>query len=103
MESHTRKLLTIVTEAALEGTLIRDIERLGAHGHTITDARGRGGRGVRNAAWEVSGNIRIEVVCDAETAGAIAAYLQKHYYDNYAMILFKSDVEILRPEKFGKK
>ena len=100
MEDHTRTLLTIVTEAALEGTLIRDIERLGAHGHTITDARGKGGRGVRNACWEASGNIRLEVVCDAEKAGAIATYLQEHYYDDYAMILFVSDVKVLRPEKF---
>ena len=100
MEDHTRTLLTIVTEAALEGTLIRDIERLGAHGHTITDARGKGGRGVRNACWEASANIRLEVVCDAEKAGAIATYLQEHYYDDYAMILFVSDVKVLRPEKF---
>ena len=30
----------------------------------------------------------------------IAAYLQEHYYADYAMILFLSDVEVLRPEKF---
>jgi len=101
MEGHTRKLLTVITEAALEGTLARDIERLGAQGYTITDARGKGGRGVRNADWQVSGNIRLEVVCDDETAYAIAAHLKEHYYEDYAMILFMSDVWILRPEKFG--
>ena len=100
MEGHTRKLLTIVTEAALEATLVQDIERLGAHGYTITDARGKGGRGVRNAGWETSANIRIEVVCDAETAAAIAAYVREHYFDDYAMILITSDVEVLRPKKF---
>ncbi|WP_104132242.1 transcriptional regulator [Cryobacterium sp. M91] len=100
MQSHTRKLLTVVTEAALEGTLVRDIDRLHAHGYTITDARGKGSRGTRNAGWETNGNIRIEVVCDAATAEGIAAHFQEHYYDNYAMILFVSDVEVLRPEKF---
>lgn len=100
MEGHMRKLLTIVTEAAIEGILIRDIERLGAHGYTITDARGKGGRGVRNAGWTATGNIRMEVICDADTAATIATYLQKHYYDNYAMILFLSSVDVLRPEKF---
>ena len=95
-----RKLLTIVTEAALERELVREIERLGAHGYTVTDARGKGGRGIRDAGWEVSANIRIEVVCTAETAHAIAAALRERYYDNYAMILFISDVEVLRPEKF---
>ncbi|MCB1963722.1 MAG: transcriptional regulator [Rhodocyclaceae bacterium] len=97
---HMRKLLTIVTEAAIESTLVRDLERLGAHGYTITEARGKGSRGVRNAGWDASSNIRIEVVCSADTAAAIAAHLQQHYYANYAMIIFMSDVEVLRPEKF---
>lgn len=100
MDDHTRKLLTIVTEAALEGTLTRDIERLGAHGHTVTDARGRGSRGARNAGWDASGNIRVEVVCDAEMADVIVAHLQEHYYDDYAMIVFVSDIRVLRPDKF---
>lgn len=100
MEDHTRKLLTVVTEAALENSLIRDLDRLGAHGYTIVDARGKGSRGVRNASWDASGNIRIEVVCDEQTAHTIAAHLQAHYYDDYAMVLFMSDIEVLRPEKF---
>lgn len=100
VEYHTRKLLTVITEAALEGILVRDIERLDAHGYTITDARGNGSRGVRDASWQASGNIRIEVVCDAKTAEAIAAHLQAHYYDDYAMVLFVSDIDVLRPEKF---
>ena len=100
MHTERRKLLTIVAEALLEQRMIKDLERLGAHGYTLTDARGKGGRGVRNAGWERSGNIRIEVVCDATTAAAIAGHLQDHYYDNYAMILFIGDVEVLRPEKF---
>ncbi len=100
MSLEHRKLLTIVTEAALERELAREIERLGAHGYTITDARGKGGRGIRDAGWEVSANIRIEVICTADTAHAIAAALRERYYNNYAMILFIGDVEVLRPDKF---
>lgn len=100
MHTKRRKLLTIVTEALLEQRMVKDLERLGAHGYTITDARGKGGRGVRDAGWESSGNIRIEVVCESTTATAIAEHLKEHYYDNYAMILFIGEVEVLRPEKF---
>jgi nitrogen regulatory protein PII len=95
-----RKLLTIITEAAVEATLIQDLERLGAHGYTVSDARGKGSRGVRSSAWDASSNIRIEVVCDEATADAIAAHLQARYYAHYAMILFMADVAVLRPEKF---
>ena len=100
MDGKMRKLLTIVTEAAIEKSVIRDIERKGAHGYTITDARGKGDRGVRDASWETSGNIRIEVVCSEETAEMITAHLKAQYYENYAMIMFMSDVVVLRPEKF---
>lgn len=100
MHTEARTLITIVTEAALERRITDDIRRLGAHGYTISEARGEGSRGVRNAGWEASSNIRIEVVCDAPTAQAIAAHLRAHYYDHYAMILFMSEVGVLRPEKF---
>lgn len=99
-ESGMRKLLTIVCEAALEDTLLRDLEALGARGYTVTDARGKGSRGRRDATWGPLANIRIEVLCNAPTAGAISEALRERYYDNYSMVLFVADVEVLRPEKF---
>lgn len=100
MHTERRKLLTIVAEASLEQRLVKDLEGLGAHGYTITDARGKGSRGARSASWGLSANIRVEVVCDAATAAAMGAHLKDRYYDHYAMILFIGDVDVLRPEKF---
>lgn len=100
MNGTMRKLLTIITEAALESILIKEIEALGARGYTITDARGKGRRGPRDAAWDESSNIRIEILCDAGIADAIARHLQVRYYDDYGMVLFVNDVSVLRPEKF---
>ena len=100
MEMTARRLLTIVTEATLEGTLVRDLETLGAHGYTITDARGKGSRGTRDATWTAQANIRIEVLCDAATASAICTALRERYYDNYSMVLYVGTVDVLRPEKF---
>jgi len=51
MQTDRRKLITIITEAALEHNLVDDVERLGARGYTITDVRGKGSRGVRDAGW----------------------------------------------------
>ena len=96
-----RKLLTIITEALLENELCELIEKLGATGYTVTNARGSGSRGVRDAGWTSSGNIRVEVVCTKELADAIAENLRGKYYDHYAMIIFESDVRVLRPEKFS--
>ena len=100
METTNRKLLTIVSEAALEETLVRDIEALGARGYTITDARGKGSHGKRDASWTADANIRIEVLCDVRTAHVIGAALRERYYANYSMVMYLSEVEVLRPEKF---
>ena len=64
MPGTTRKLLTVICEAGLESRLAEDVMQLGAHGYTVTDARGRGSRGVRNAAWESVANIRLEASTD---------------------------------------
>ena len=95
-----RKLLTIITEASLERRLVADIKARGAHGYTITEARGEGTRGVRESGFEKAGNIRIEILCEAVVAERIAGWLKERYYRDYAMILFTHDVEVLRPEKF---
>ncbi|MDO8279029.1 MAG: transcriptional regulator [Burkholderiaceae bacterium] len=97
---HLRKLLTIICEASLEITLLRELESLGARGYTVTDARGKGNRGRRDATWGPHANIRVEVMCNAQTAGVICEALRDRYYDNYSMVLFVADVEVLRPDRF---
>ncbi|MBL8288238.1 MAG: transcriptional regulator [Rubrivivax sp.] len=94
------RLLTIVCEAALEVTLLPELEALGARGYTVTDARGKGSSGRRDATWGPHANIRIEVLCSGKTAAAICKVLRDRYDDNYSMVLFVADVEVLHPGKF---
>ncbi|MBP8202867.1 transcriptional regulator [Pseudomonas sp. TMP25] len=100
MNAHMRTLLTVICEAALEKKLVADLQVLGAPGWTISDARGRGGRGVRSAGWDTEGNIRLEIICTRDIAERIAAHLQARYYANFAMVCYLAQVEVLRPEKF---
>ena len=100
MENDNTKLLTIFTEASLESRLINDIKQRGGLGYTITNARGRGTQGDRNASWDANSNIRIEIICTALFAEKMGQFLQAKYYDNYAMVSFTSDIQVLRPEKF---
>lgn len=102
MQPQPIKLVTIITEAIIEKELIHELNQLGASGYTITEARGKGHRGVRNTEWEHGANIRVEVLCGETLARAIADRLAETYYENYAMILFISDVNVLRPQKFEK-
>jgi nitrogen regulatory protein PII len=94
------KVLTIVTEALLEHILVKEIEKHGAHGYTITEARGKGTHGVRNAGWDNNANVRIEIVCTEEVCQSITKHLQDKYYDDYAMISFFYDATVQRNNKF---
>lgn len=100
MSSNNMKLITIISESGLEHHLIDDIERLGAHGYTITNARGKGQKGVRDASWSTNSNIRIEAVCRSEVAHSIAQYISDNYYKNYTIMSYISDVEVTRVNKF---
>lgn len=101
MSNKNATLLTIYTEAALESHLIKDMEQHGVSGYTITNARGKGTRGLRSGSWDQNSNIRLEIICNSQLAHDLARYLQDSYYDNYAMVTFISDIEVLRPEKFN--
>lgn len=100
LSTEKRTLLCVITEAVLEQTLLRDLDRLGVRGYTVSDARGRGSRGIRDAAWDEAANIRIEVICARALAESTLEHIQARYYANYAMVAFLQEVEIIRPQKF---
>ena len=95
-----RKLITVICESALEQGLTQAISKLGASGYTVSDARGKGAHGVRDASWPENANIRIEVLCDEPIASCILDLLVHNYYSNYTLVTFVSDVGVLRPGKF---
>lgn len=100
METHPRKLLVIIAEAALEKALVEDAKRLGAQGYTVTDVRGGGRHGERAASWDGDRNIEVKVIATTAVAEAIAARVMEAYCSHYSVSMCLSDVQVLRPEKF---
>ena len=97
---HNIKVLTIITEASIESSLLDDFESLGVNGFTIVDARGKGRRGSRMGGWETNSNIRIEIICDAELAKSLSTFLKDKYFENYAIVMYISDSQVFRLDKF---
>ena len=93
------KRVTIIAEALLEDRLIRDISGLGAKGFTITEARGRGSRGVRASEWEGK-NLKLESIVSNEVAVQILERLKARYFEHYAVIAYLENVEVVRGEKY---
>lgn len=100
LKKHPRRLLVIITEAALEKSLARDVRRLGAHGYTVYDVRGAGHSGIREGSWEADRSIEMKVICEADVADRIAAHVLDEYAANFGLTLFFADVDVLRPGKF---
>lgn len=100
MHTHAKKLLVIIAEAALEKQLIRDVRHFGAHGYTISEVRGGGEGGDREARWEADRSIEMKVICDESVASTLAQHVLADYAPNYAVTLFTADVGVFRPQKF---
>ena len=99
MELVRLRLVTIIAEAVLERRLLPALAELGARGYTVAEVDGEGSRGVRAGDWE-GPNLRIETVVSDPVAEAILAHLADHYFENYAVIAFVSDVEVVRGNKY---
>ena len=100
MQTHARKLLVFIAEAALEKDLVRDARAFGAHGYTLSDVRGGGARGEREAAWEADRSIEMKVICNESVAERIAQHVLATYAPNFALTVFVTDVGVFRPQKF---
>lgn len=99
MQTVSLKLVTIVAERILKDRLLRDVEKLGATGYTLTDARGKGSRGVRASEWE-GPDVKIEVVVSAAVADAVLEHLAARYFEHYAIIAYMQDVKVVRGDKY---
>lgn len=86
--------LVIVTESVIENTVIEEILALGAKGFTAFDTRGLGTHGMRSGRWTVGGNVRIEVIGDADLCERIVAALQAKYDADYGLLMYTFPVNL---------
>ncbi len=99
MKTTTLKLVTIVTERILEDRLLRKVQELGAKGYTLTQATGKGSRGVRASEWE-GPDTRIQSLVSEEVADAILEHIAENFFEHYAVIVYVQDAEVVRGEKY---
>lgn len=93
------KRVTVIAEAVLRDLLLGDLRRLGARGWTLGEVRGEGSRGRR--VGDVEGaNVRIETLVAAAVAERILAHLAATYFENYALVAWVDEVQVVRGEKY---
>lgn len=85
------KVVVLICEEALEALVCVDILAAGANGYTVGTVRGRGNRGVRDAQWLLSSNVRFEVVCNEVSARRIVDVIERKYAKHYGLIVYMHD------------
>ncbi|MBC7670775.1 MAG: transcriptional regulator [Polaromonas sp.] len=99
MHTHPFKLVTIIAEPVLESRLTMELRQLGATGWTVVEGRGEGSRGIHAA--EIPGsNIRIDSVMTHDVAERVVQHIATHYFAEYEVIAYVSDVAVVRSEKY---
>lgn len=95
----TLKLVTIVAEHILEDRLLRKILALGAKGYTLTQAAGKGSRGVRASEWE-GPDTKIETLVSQDVADRIVDHVADTFFEHYAVIVYVQDAAVIRGDKY---
>jgi nitrogen regulatory protein PII len=97
--------VVIVTEEIILKGILQIIEEAGVHGYTVLAARGKGSHNTRSGSKpSVSAeftNVQIEaIVSDKETGQRIVDAVAEKYFSNFAGIVYLTQIEVLRSEKF---
>lgn len=100
MEMKRGVLVTIISERILRDDLIELIRECGSKGHTITSVVGDGSRGIRASDFE-GRNVKIETIVNASVADAIVEQVSGQYLEDYAVIIYTSEVDVVRGTKYG--
>lgn len=93
------RCLVIVAEVVIEDRLTDRVEACGATGWTVCPARGHGPAHRRMSEIE-GGNVRIEVLADAATAGRIWEMLDAEFFGSYSVTAWEYAVTVARGERY---
>ena len=99
MHTVALKLVTVITERLLRDRIVDELRKCGAKGFTVSDVSGEGSRGVRASEWEGQ-NLRIESVVSAEVADRVVERIADDFFENYAVIVYLQDVQVVRGDKY---
>jgi nitrogen regulatory protein P-II 2 len=103
MQLYPLKLVTIVGETVVMEDIAEEGVRLGATGYTLSEVVGEGSRSARNvAATTGAKTMKLEFVVPADVAVSILTHVSHQYFEDYAVIAWLSDVQVVRGQQYIK-
>lgn len=100
MKLYNVKLLTITCEILAQKNILEILKNHKITGYTTYEVDGNGTRGLRGQGFKNEKNVKVEVIMHEEKLSDVIEEISRTLFANFAMVLYVSDVGVLRPEKF---
>jgi nitrogen regulatory protein PII len=100
MRLYKVKLLTITCEIMAQNVVKEILKKHRITGYTSYEVGGMGDSGLRGQGLPEEKNVKIEIVLTEESAEKIIEELSRTLFADYSAILYVSDVQVARMEKF---
>ena len=100
MKLYNVKLLTITCEILAQKNIIEILGKHDITGYTTYEVDGNGARGIRGQGLKNEKNVKVEVIMREEKLQDIVEEISRTLFANFAIVLYVSDVGVVRTEKF---
>jgi nitrogen regulatory protein PII len=100
MKLYNVKLLTITCEILAQKNIIEILNKHDITGYTTYEVDGNGERGLRGQGLKTEKNAKVEVIMREEKLQNVVEEISRTLFANFALVLYVSDVGVLRTEKF---
>ncbi len=100
MKLYYVKLLTVICEILAQKNVIDILTKHKITGYTTYEVDGSGERGLRGQGLKNEKNVKVEVIMQENTLQDVVEEIARTLFTNFAVVLYVSDVGVLRTEKF---
>lgn len=100
MKLYDVKLLTITCEILAQKNIIEILKKHEITGYTSYEVDGNGARGLRGQGLQTEKNVKVEVIMREEKMSDVIEEISRTLFANFAIVLYVSDVGVVRIEKF---
>ena len=100
MKLYNVKLLTVTCEILAQKNIIEILKKHKITGYTTFEVEGNGARGLRGRGLKNEKNVKVEVIMREEKLSDVIEEISRTMFANFALVLYVSDVGVVRMEKF---
>ena len=100
MKFYNVKLLTVTCEILAQKNIIEILKKHEISGYTTYEVEGNGARGLRGQGLKNEKNVKVEVIMREDKLSDIVEEISRTMFANFALVLYVSDVSVVRTEKF---